>query len=545
MRKYIYKTIITSSMIMVFFFSSLRTDAQSTGFMESSVTPGLQADNQTEFLLSKMSLKEKVGQLFIIEYSEGIKKLVRHDKIGGVILMECPIEKYGEWLNELQSISKTPLVVSVDGEWGASMRFDTLTQFPRNMQMGALSSPELVYQAGRAMALQFQRLGININFAPSVDINNNPLNPAIGSRSFGDDREKVAAYGAALMHGLQDGGTLASAKHFPGHGDTDTDSHKALPLLPFGRERLDSLELYPFQRLIDEGVAMVMVGHLNVPALDSTGMPSSISYPIITKLLKEQMGFKGIVITDALAMKGVATYVPSETVALESFKAGSDILLMPPHKWHKSIKTLLRAVRRKEVPESRVDESVRKILEMKKQLGILQTKPYISSENIFNEVETPEILNLIQQICDSSITMVKKPSALGIPDTLSLSKYLDYNMLHKAKESMAGKESIVLRIPTFRAQKNNKELFTAIPPEEIYSFISQWAKEQKITLAIMDSPYVLNKIDTDAFDGIIICYSDTKENRIAAQKVLSGEMKASGVLPVAAGGFPTGYSDAL
>lgn len=528
MRKYSMAAIVFIGIAAFFCFSP------SEAFAQNSTVDSLIAD---------MTLREKVGQLFILEYADGIEKEVRRDKIGGIILMESPLEKYGGWLNALQKESSIPLVISIDGEWGASMRFDTLTQFPRNMQMGALSSPELVYKAGIAMASQFRRLGINIDFAPSVDINSNPLNPAIGPRSFGDDREKVAAWGAALMHGLQDGGILTSAKHFPGHGDTETDSHKALPLLPFDRERLDSLELYPFMRLINEGVAMVMVGHLNVPALDSTGMPSSISYQIITKLLKEQMGFKGIVITDALAMKGVSTYVRSQTVPLESFKAGSDILLMPPHKWHRSIKTLYKAVRRGEIPVSRVDESLRKILLMKQQLGILKNAPEIVSENIFQDVETPETLSLIQEICDSSVTMVTRPSGnYSSVDTVSLSRDLDYNSLRQAKESAEELEHIYLKLPAFRAPKNNKELYTSVPPQEIYNFVSQWATEQKITLLIMDTPYVLNKIDVDAFDGIYICYSDTPANRLSAWKVISGQMEAKGVLPVSAGGFPTGYS---
>ena len=249
--------------------------------------------DKVEEIIAKMSLREKVGQLFIIEYSDKydledpyFDKLIKRDKIGGLILMEMDIDKYIERINRFQTMSKIPLLISVDGEWGVSMRFDTLTQFPRNMQLGALSSPDLVYQVGRAMAKQFVRLGIHINYAPTIDINNNPLNPVIGQRSFGDDREKVAQYGAAIIKGMQDGGIMTSAKHFPGHGDTETDSHKALPVLTFERTRLDSLELYPFRHVIKEGVAMVMVGHLSVPSLDPTGVPSSISYPIITELEK-------------------------------------------------------------------------------------------------------------------------------------------------------------------------------------------------------------------------------------------------------------------
>jgi beta-glucosidase-like glycosyl hydrolase len=230
--------------IFVAFFSGKRPE---------KVEPEKVDPDRVEKIIEKMSLREKVGQLFIIEYSDRydpedpyFDKLIKRDKIGGLILMEMDIDNYIERTNRFQKMSKIPLFISVDGEWGASMRFDTLTQFPRNMQLGALSSPDLVYQVGSAMAKQFVRLGIHINYAPTIDINNNPLNPVIGQRSFGDDREKVALYGAAIIKGLQDGGTLTSAKHFPGHGDTEIDSHKSLPVLAFDRTRLDSLELYPF-----------------------------------------------------------------------------------------------------------------------------------------------------------------------------------------------------------------------------------------------------------------------------------------------------------
>lgn len=516
------------------------------------------AQDRVDAMMQKMSLREKVGQLFIVDCGHytptaKIDKLIRSDKIGGLIVMEYGMEEYAKQINAYQALSEIPLVISVDGEWGASMRFDTLTQYPRNMQLGALSSDELVYKVGLSMADQFRRLGIHINYAPSVDVNNNPKNPVIGHRSFGDDREKVARYGAAIMRGLQDGGIWTSAKHFPGHGDTDVDSHKALPLLSFDRVRLDSIELYPFEVMIEEGASMVMVGHLSVPALDPTGIPSSISYPIITELLKKELGFKGIVVTDALGMKGVAEYIPAETVPLESFKAGSDILLMPPADIHTCIKNVVKAVRRGEVSRERLNESLRKVLKMKEQLGILDTKPYISTEDLYREVETPEVLDLIQQVSDASITMIKRPTcglkdsslsdmiAKGEAAVVTLDKKLSMEKLETAKASVAGKEYVVLYVPEFRAPKNNRESYTALRPQDIYDYICKWAGSQKIVLAIMDSPYVLDKIDMKAFDGILVGYSTSAANRRAVEKILDGRIEAQGVLPVVAGGLPNGY----
>jgi beta-glucosidase-like glycosyl hydrolase len=515
--------------------------------------------DKVEEIIAKMSLREKVGQLFIIEYSDKydledpyFDKLIKRDKIGGLILMEMDIDKYIERINRFQTMSKIPLLISVDGEWGASMRFDTLTQFPRNMQLGALSSPDLVYQVGRAMAKQFVRLGIHINYAPTIDINNNPLNPVIGQRSFGDDREKVAQYGAAIIKGMQDGGIMTSAKHFPGHGDTETDSHKALPVLTFERTRLDSLELYPFRHVIKEGVAMVMVGHLSVPSLDPTGVPSSISYPIITELLKKEMGFEGIVVTDALGMKGVAEYIPRERVAIESFKAGSDILLMPPAERRESISAFLKAVRKGEISKERVDESLRKILKMKEQLGLLDARPQINPNEAYEQIESKEVLELINKVAEESMTLIKRPNwgsgqnletltAIGAADTVILPKRITQDILDNARKLAGGLKYVVLYLPEMRAPKNNRENYSTIPPQEIYDFISDWAREQKIVLAVMDNPYALDKIDTEAFEGILVGYSSSEANLSAADRVFRGRLEAHGVLPAAAGGFPTGY----
>lgn len=519
-----------------------------------------QNEDRVERMMRKMSIKDKVGQLFIINYGhytpEGqIEEMIKKDRIGGLIIMEDEMVHYANRMNAFQQQSRIPLSISIDGEWGASMRFDTLTQFPRNMQLGALSSDELVYKVGRAMADQFHRVGVHINYAPTIDVNNNPNNPVIGQRSFGDDREKVAKYGAALIRGMQDGGIWTSAKHFPGHGDTDVDSHKALPTLPFDRARLDSIELYPFQEAIDQGVWMVMVGHLNVPALDPTGMPSSLSYPIITKLLKEEMGFKGIVVTDALGMKGVSTYMPAELVPVASFKAGSDLLLMPAQDWHRSIRNMVKAVKSGEISRERLDESVRKALKMKEQLGLLDGTPYIDPKNIFEQTETKEVIDLIQQVCDASVTMVKRPSMplkgegslaemieSGRAKEIVLDKRMTLASLDGAKLAAEGAEYAVVYLPELRAPKNDFNSYSNLKPEQIYNFLMDWARQQKVVLAVMNNPYVLNQIDLNVFDGIVIGYSSVKQNMEAVGKVLSGQIDAQGVLPVSAGGLPTGYS---
>lgn len=245
--------------------------------------------------------------------------------------MNDPLDGAIKRLNEFHAMAKTPLLVTIDGEWGLSMRFDEIPVFPRQMQLGALSSDSLVYEVGKAFGEECNKLNIHVDFAPDIDINNNINNPVINTRSFGEDREKVAKYGIALSKGMASMNVAGSAKHFPGHGDTDVDSHKGLPVLNFTKSRLDSLELYPFRQLIANGVDMVMVGHLEVKALDETGTISSISRRIVTDLLRNEYGYDGIICTDALGMDGVAkaSGLDQAHVALEAYKAGVDILLMP------------------------------------------------------------------------------------------------------------------------------------------------------------------------------------------------------------------------
>ena len=300
---------------------------------------------------------------------------------------------------------------------------------------------------------------------------------------------------------------------------------------------------------------MVMVGHLNVPALDPTGLPSSISYPIITELLKEEMGFKGIVVTDALGMKGVSTYMPAEMVPVASFKAGSDLLLMPAQDWHRSIQNMVKAVRSGEISRERLDESVRKVLKMKEQLGLLDGTPFIDPKNIYEDTETKEVIDLIQEVCDASVTMVKRPSVAlkgegslaqlikeGRAKEVVLDKRMSLASLDGAKLSVEGAEYAVVYLPELRAPKNDFNSYSNMKPEEIYGFLTEWARQQKVILAVMNNPYVLDQIDMKAFDGIVIGYSSVDQNMKAVGKVLSGQIDAEGVLPVSAGGLPTGYS---
>jgi beta-glucosidase-like glycosyl hydrolase len=292
-------------------------------------------------VLDQMTLEEKIAQLLIIrvngtnneQYNKEFVELVARVQPGGVCFFKGNPTPEAMLTKRLQAVSKIPLFISIDGEWGPSMRLDSCVAFPRQMTLGALSeeNDSLIYQMGLEVAEQCKAVGINLNFAPCIDINNNSRNPVINSRSFGENRDKVCRKAALYMHGMQDGGIATSLKHFPGHGDTESDSHLALPTIRKSRIELDEMELYPYRQLIKENPDMVMVGHLNIPALDSTTKSvSSLSYTIVTQLLKKELGYNGLIITDGMEMKGVRNQNRFEgDVEIRALMAGADILLLP------------------------------------------------------------------------------------------------------------------------------------------------------------------------------------------------------------------------
>lgn len=330
--------------------------------------------------MKTMTTRQKVAQLIMaateVKYVPGepgiLDTLVGQEQIGGFMILRKDSLKTAAGLTEhLQSISRDPLLVSIDGEWGMAMRIYDYPAFPRQEYLGHLDDEDMVYRMGRSVAEEMKNFGVAINCAPVIDVNNNPDNTVIGTRSFSDDPEVVSRLGIAYMKGMMDGGVIPCVKHFPGHGDTSVDSHKALPVIPHSRERLDSIELRPFRDAIAAGAPMVMVGHLSVPALDPSGVPASISEKIIKGVLKEELGFRGLVITDALNMSGVLDFCDGSgpKAALAAYKAGVDILLMPVDPVG-CIDLIESAVLSGEVDIDDLNARVRRILELKADLGM-------------------------------------------------------------------------------------------------------------------------------------------------------------------------------
>src|SRR5689334_9254435 len=332
------------------------------------------ADKWVDSVFNTLSKDQKIGQLMVMRVSgfnpQGV--LIFHDNevaeairkydIGGICLFQGGPLKQAQLINYFQSISKTPLLVSIDAENGLGMRLDSVTPLPRQMMLGATEDPTLVYDYGRLVGDQCKRMGIQVDFAPVVDINNNPANPVINDRSYGENKFRVAQLGIQYMKGLQDVGVMACAKHFPGHGDVSVDSHLDLPVINKTREQLDSLELYPFNQLIKNNIGSIMVAHLQVPAIDDRpNMPTSISYNNVTKLLRDSLGFKGITFTDALEMKGVAKYFPNGESSVQALIAGNDMLCLPEDVTA-SVDMIKKAIRKNQVTWTDIDAHVKRIL---------------------------------------------------------------------------------------------------------------------------------------------------------------------------------------
>jgi len=377
-----------------------------------------QALRWADSVYRRLSETERIGQLFMVAaYSGGdkfnqplIEQLIAARQIGGIIFMQGTAEKQAELTNKYQEMAQVPLLIGMDAEWGLGMRLTGVKNYPRQMMIGATRDTGLMYAIGKASAEQCKRLGVHINFAPDIDVNNNPANPVINFRSFGEDKEQVAAMGIAYMKGLQENGVMACAKHFPGHGDVATDSHLELPRIGKSMESLEATELYPFRKLIEAGVQSVMIAHLDVPAIEpEPHLPTTLSHKAVTGLLREKMGFDGLIFTDALNMKGVTKYFPDGETDLRAFLAGNDVLLFSQDV-PLAIRKIQQAIREGRVTEAELKSRVIKILCAKYSAGLDHIKPIRAdhaTEDINRQTE-----DIWQNVARKAVTLVKDDNAL-------------------------------------------------------------------------------------------------------------------------------------
>jgi beta-N-acetylhexosaminidase len=374
----------------------------------------LKENKWVDSVFNSLNQDERIAQLFMIaaysnkdlKHVKEIKELITNYKIGGLIWMQGGPVRQGKLANYYQSISKTPMLFSIDGEWGLSMRLDSTVRYPKQMALGAIQNDSLIFEMGVQIAKECKRIGLHVNFAPDADINNNPSNPVIGIRSFGENKYKVAQKAYMYMAGMQSQNVLATGKHFPGHGDTDSDSHKTLPQINHSEERIDSLELYPFKYLIEKGIGSMMVAHLNIPALDTTkNLPSTLSPKIVKELLVNKLNFKGVIFTDALNMQGVAKYYQPGVADVMALLAGNDILLFSGDV-PKAIIEIKKAVSEGKITQNEIDEKCKKILKLKYWCG-LNIKPEIVTKNLYKDLNTKESDALNDKLCNAAVTLLK------------------------------------------------------------------------------------------------------------------------------------------
>jgi beta-glucosidase-like glycosyl hydrolase/CubicO group peptidase (beta-lactamase class C family) len=537
-------------------------------------TSGQWADS----VLNSMSLDEKIGQLFMVAaYSNRneahvneLAKLIETYKIGGLIFFQGGPLRQAHMTNKLQAKSDIPLWIGMDLEWGLAMRLDSTIKYPRQMTLGALENDSLIYAMGYEIGRQCKRLGIHINFAPVVDINNNPKNPVINSRSFGQNKLWVTQKSLAYMQGMQDAGILANAKHFPGHGDTDMDSHKSLPTISHSVERLKEVELYPYSKLFKEGLASVMVAHLSVPALDSAdNRASTLSPEIVTGLLKNEMGFKGLAFTDALNMKGVSKYYKPGELDLLAAQAGNDVLLFAEDV-PKAMAAIKEAILKDEYSEESLNASVKKILLAKEWLGLTKT-PRIETKNLYTDLNRPEALQIKKELSEASITLAKNDQGLvpfldvekdsyglvtigknsdAFEDVLS--KHLKFSQIDLASDIKSseglmvrdslGKKSVLIILVEGTNNRPSKNFGLT---DSAIQLIVERARDQKVVLVHMGSPYALEKIGSfKEIETVVIGFQDDPYLSAAAANALTGAIPANGRLPVSVGDWfsaQTGY----
>lgn len=540
---------------------------------------------RVEKILSRLTLEEKIGQMVACRYAgdfvnldaaavKDLDALILKQKIGGIILFGGEALEAAYLTNHYQKLAKIPLLTASDFERGTGNQITGATLFPPLMAIGAAGSEDLAYEMGKITAIEGRAFGIHMTYAPVVDVNINPANPIINTRAIGEDPALVGRLAKAFIRGCQENGMIATAKHFPGHGDTDQDSHSLLPTINADRERLNRVELAPYKDAIAAGVGAVMTAHLFVPALDPTpGLPATLSGPILTGILRKELGFQGLIVTDALEMAGVTNAFSTEDAALKAILAGVDILLLPPEP-AKAIASLIEAARAGKLPRARIDDAVRRILTVKAKLGLFKNR-YVDIEALPRTIAPPASLDRARRAFESAATLVKNERAL-LPLT-SEKKLAVFALSSDPGDYYAGRPFAVevlkrrpgtpvfyadgdtgwdsLMVDLARAQRADVAVFALfsrlgagkgtvdLEPKHI-TLIQKWTAAGKPAVVIsFGSPYFLRHFPEAA--AYLCMYRNTPQTQPIAAQVLFGELDAKGKLPVSLPGFPAGHGLSL
>ena len=558
------------SLCVLFLFGGAAVLQAQTPGQQAFWEPDPLADAWVDSVYAGMTEDERLGQLFMVrahsnlgpEHQREVEKLIREEHVGGLLFFQGSPERQALLTNHYQELSgKVPLMIAMDAEWGLGMRLkENAISFPKQLTLGSIEERDLIYEMGAEIGRELRRLGVHINFAPVADINNNPENPVINVRSFGEDRYEVTTRSYLYARGMQDQKVLACAKHFPGHGDTDVDSHLDLPLIPHDRQRLDSVEMYPFQELCQRQLGSVMIAHLQVPALDSTPhLPTTLSPRAVYDILRKQWKYKGLIITDGLGMKGVTKYFPSGELEAMALLAGNDLLLLP-----EDVPAAKAAIRRylaegKLSPE-RIEESVRRILRLKYWLGLQHYKP-IDLGRLRSDLNNPRAQALKRQLYQHALCWVNdrdnalpfrkidgiKTASLSIgasvrtPFQQRIHSYIDTDdfLLPADISSSRAKRYLRMLKPYRRVIVGLHGLnpYAAkgfgLKPSAVDFLKKLLAQNKQVVLVVFGTPYVLASFED--FPYLLLAHEGAPFAQDVAAQALFGAFRVSGKLPVSVG----------
>ncbi|AYL99517.1 glycoside hydrolase family 3 protein [Mucilaginibacter celer] len=552
--------------IIIFVFFAGDAFAQKESYIQSLSKQNRWVDS----VYNKMSRKQRVAQLLFVRahtnkgqaYADSVGQVIKDQQLGGVVFFQGGPVRQANLINKYQKLAKVPLIITMDGEWGLGMRLDSTISYPYQMTLGAIQDNNLIYKMGQQVAYDFKRLGMQMNLGPDMDVNNNPNNPVINYRSFGDNMYNVAKKGIAYFKGMQDAGLLTSAKHFPGHGDTNVDSHFDLPLLPYGRGRLDSLEMYPFREAINAGISGVMIAHMNIPSLDKTPkLPSTLSRPIITGVLKDSLKFKGLVLSDAMEMKGVTKYFPNGEADVKAFIAGNDIIELSENS-DRAINLIRKAVRHGSVSAAEFEERIKKILAAKYWAGLNQYKP-TPLANLSQDINSDAAKALVQQLSDAAVTQLKNTTKLNpflktavvsigvtspTPFQMEAVRYFPNSRIFIVNKDAPAIElsnilawlkqypQIIVGIHDTRLRPQSKLDYNS----DVKLMIADLASRKNTAFSVFANAYAIAGLPgLEKAGNLMVCYQMTPELQKSAAKALSGGLKPAGKLPVTINTFFT------
>ena len=537
----------------------------------SQYRSGLSVDQWVDSVFNSLTPEQRIAQLMVVrahsnlgpDHVAKVTNDIQQHNVGALCFFQGGPVRQANLTNTYQSKAKTPLMITTDAEWGVGMRLDSVVKFPYQLTLGAMNNERLVYQMGLAVGEQCKRLGIHVNYAPVVDINNNPNNPVIGFRSFGENKDKVIRFGIAYMKGMQDAGIMACAKHFPGHGDVDVDSHLDLPVINKSRTELDSNELKPFRELINAGIGSVMVAHLSIPSIDSgEHRATSISKNTVTGVLRNDIGFSGLTFTDALDMKGVAKYFPGGVISVEALIAGNDMLCLPEDVG-KGIEAIKQAIDSNRLSWDDINSKVKKVLKAKYQLGLNQLKP-IDTTNILRDLNA-KVIDMTRKIARESFVVLKKGSGETLIPVKKGSKIAYISIGADASNLVAARIGVNYKVDSYpflwsQGDEQADSIFERITNEYdfivmgIHNFSNRPANNYGITNSALSLWRRLNKKNSITLvfgnvlaaanfcnaNALVACHQDDFMTREVAADLLSGKISASGKLPVRVCGYEAG-----